>query len=331
MDIHMKNNLIFDWEKYYTNDYKNMLIAWFTSEELQKLVHSFGGIIPIEQSTDIVLQWLLSFSEVWDYRGKQSKAIDSKTGEKARWMISQENLTEEQKLCIEQVADALGLRKVQIPQLEQYDYIIALGGARMSCLYRTKYAYHLARQYLKNTGELFLLSSMRKIADSEREATDTYAPHAVTEYDLMNRAIEEDIGLIYEESECCHEDSNPNKSWCIKNMVDEILGIHIESLAAPSSDENRRANSADTYQFFMECIKKRENLSVLLVTSQIYVPYQHIEAVRMLGLKYRMNIDTVGFPTEWNSNNIQGMLQYENYLQEIRSALQAIDRIWKLL
>lgn len=67
---------------------------------------------------------------------------------------------------------------------------------------------------------------------------------------------------------------------------------------------------------------------MLLITSQIYVPYQQLEAIRMLGLPYGHSLETIGFPDEWSAN-MQGLQQPENYLQEMRSALQAIERLFK--
>ena len=62
-----------------------------------------------------------------------------------------------------------------------------------------------------------------------------------------------------------------------------------------------------------------------MVTSQIYVPYQQMEAISNLAIPNNIYVETVGFPTEWNVNQ-QGMMRTENYLQEIRSTIQAINR-----
>ena len=62
-----------------------------------------------------------------------------------------------------------------------------------------------------------------------------------------------------------------------------------------------------------------------MVTSQIYVPYQQMEAIRCLAIPNNIYVETVGFPIEWNVNR-QGMMRAVNYLQEIRSTIQAINR-----
>jgi hypothetical protein len=97
-------------------------------------------------------------------------------------------------------------------------------------------------------------------------------------------------------------------------------------IAAPSSEpEKRRANSADTYEFFFDRVKADEGAEILIVTSQIYVPYQHLEAMRTIAVPYKINLDTIGFAPEWGGA-LQGMNEPSNYLQEIRSTIQAMDR-----
>lgn len=84
----------------------------------------------------------------------------------------------------------MGLLGVERPQEKEFDYIIALGGARFSCLYRPQYVNYLITQAGIKTKEVILLSGMREILESERAATDLYAPQAHTEYDLINAGAE---------------------------------------------------------------------------------------------------------------------------------------------
>lgn len=326
----MKNKLLFCVKdrNNYIQSYKEKLSEWFCSKEIRDLVEVFQGKFPLDLTETETLAWLVQFSDIWDYRQKQKNSFDSTTGERARWLIKDEGLSLEQTCCIDKVIGKLGLLGVEQPSLDKYDYILALGGARMSCLYRTKYAWDLAQKYGDALSGLVLLGAMRPIADTEREATNTYATSAYTEFDLMEAAIHHCDKNLKCVEKLLEENENVNLSWKINYYQNSVNKFPIISMAAASTEVNRRANSADSYQFFWEKIAKKKNSSVLLVTSQIYVPYQHIEAVRTLGLKHDINIDTVGFPTEWNVNNIGGMMQYENYLQEIRSALQAIERFW---
>lgn len=121
-----------------------------------------------------------------------------------------------------------------------------------------------------------------------------------------------------------HCDSNINLSWAVRTYKNVCPVIALEG---PSTEPNkRRANSADTYKFFVEKLHVPEGAKVLLITSQIYVPYQQLEAIRILSIPYNIVIETIGFPNDW-SGQMQGMQQPSNYLQEIRSTIQAMSRI----
>ncbi len=89
----------------------------------------------------------------------------------------------------------LGLLGVQEPTETEFDYVIALGEARFSCLYRPKYIKVLLQDQKIHAKEIILLSGMRPVAEMERIATDTYAPAAETEYDLINAGAEQVFNL----------------------------------------------------------------------------------------------------------------------------------------
>ena len=303
------------------------LEVWVNSSELASIVSSFGGSLPTDLTLEGKISWLLEFSERWDYRRKQ-KTRDKITGENARWKVSNENITSEQVKAVQDAVFRLGLIGVQVPECKSFDYILVLGCARFSCLYRPQYAEYLLENDIVKTKEIILLSGMRPVLDSEREATDTYAPQALTEYDLINSGAESSFHLKKDFYEERYHNENINLNWAIRKYQTEN-SISVTSYSGPSSEpEIRRANSSDTYKFFLEKENVQMGSRLLLVTSQIYVPYQQIEAVRTLGIPNGLYIETVGFPAEWRKK-LQGMMETANYLQEIRSAIQAADRVIK--
>lgn len=163
----------------------DQLECWVDSPELMNIVSSFGGGLSSGLSTKKKLSWLLEFSERWDYRHLQ-KTRDQKAGENARWKVRSENITTEQERAVLDGIFSLGLIGVQVPECKIFDYILVLGGARFSCLFRSQYAAELLKDSVINAKEVALLSGMRPVLESEREATDTYAYQAETEYDLIN-------------------------------------------------------------------------------------------------------------------------------------------------
>lgn len=304
----------------------NEIETWLMSPELMDIVQAFGGLYPDTKNIKELADWLLEFSDIWDYRRRQKTAKDVKTGEAARWMVNNDSITKEQEEVIYRGIDKLGLRGVSDSFFNVYDYIVALGGARMSCLFRPRFAKCLLERMEKAPKAVVMLSGMRPVSDSEREATDTYALGVRTEFDLINAGAEKVFELEHEYMEEKYCNPNPNRSWAIRTYSTQGYDFPILSVSGPSSDpETRRANSADTFAFFAEKQHIEPGSRVLLVTSQIYVPYQQLEAIRTWAIPNNVYVETVGFPGEWNTNQ-QGMMKPANYLQEIRSTIQAVNR-----
>lgn len=303
------------------------ITSWLMSKELSAIVESFGGTIPVSFNIKERAKWLLEFSNHWDYRAKQKTAQEHKTKESARWLISNDEITENQKKIVEDNIANLGLIGVTNPVETAFDYIIALGGARMSCLYRPQYVRQLIENERLAPRMVVMLSGMRAISDTEREATDGYALGAETEFDLINAGAEKVFNLPKEYMEERFVCENANRSWAVRTYESKDYAYPIVSISGPSSEpEIRRANSADTFQFFCNKYCINEGSKILLVTSQIYVPYQQMEAIRTWAIPNDVYVETVGFPIEWNKGKQQGMMMAANYLQEIRSMIQSINR-----
>ena len=145
---------------------------WLVSPELAKIVESFGGKYPDVDDTKHLVNWLLGFSEKWDYRQKQKTITNDKNSEVLRWTVNNSQISEEQQKAVFDGINMLGLKNVSIPHFDFYDYILVLGGARMACLYRTKYAKELILKMKRNPRAVVMLSGMRPVSDTERNMTD---------------------------------------------------------------------------------------------------------------------------------------------------------------
>lgn len=305
------------------------LDEWLRSSALATLVKSFGSEIPSHLTTIDLGAWLLDFSERWDFRKLQQEATAKDTGEGSRWLVNDSSLTETQHDIIKESARELGLIGIETPSKNSYDFVWVLGGARLSCRLRPRLAAHLVTEHALHCDTVALLASGRPISSTERNATDTYAPNAKTEFDLINKGAEIEFNVPSSFIEERNDDAaNTNKSWIIRRYDKTGSLPSIISMCAPSSEpERRRANSADTYEFFFHHIQVPPGSSLLLITSQIYVPYQQLEAIRTVALRHNVVIETVGFPLEW-SGNLQGMTGSSHYLQEIRSTIQSANRFF---
>lgn len=101
-------------------------------------------------------------------------------------------------------------------------------------------------------------------------------------------------------------------------MESSTGGNELAAYAAISSQpENRPANTADTYELFADSNQIVPGATALLLTSAIYVPYQHLDAALVLGRAYLV-IETVGLLSSSSRQHPP-----HAFRQEIRSALRS--------
>jgi len=250
---------------------------WLRSDALTVLVNKFGTKVPENLDLASLVDWLEKFSDNWDFRRLQREVNITETNENARWLISESNDDQEEIKTIKNSSKALNLIGRCKPDLDSYDYIIPLGGARYSCYLRPLYANSLIVNNKLKANNIVLLASSRPISESERDATDTYSKNTNTEFDLINSGAEVSFNLKknYEE-ESFLDTENVNRNWVIRKYKNCSNLPPIISISAPSTEpDKRRANSADTFNFFLSKFSINEKSTLLLITSQIsLIPHQ---------------------------------------------------------
>jgi len=305
----------------------NHILNWIESEPFRKLKDAFDWEDDSSASLTDRIHHLVKESDDWDFRRKSSakETTGEGTTEGTRWTSRDDSLTEEQKRLALEAGDYFSISSASKPNHANYKAVLVLGGAKLSCLLRTRYAANLLRGDIQ-AQDVVLLGSERNVMESEREATDTYAPSAQTEFDLFVAAASQELDTGSEPSEAIrHNADNPNSSWKVLTF-DSELSDRVLIVSAPSTQpETRRANSSDTYLFYLQKNPTESEERFLLVTSPIYVPYQQLEALRVLGIPHELKVETVGFPPTWGIAK-QGMQEPQHYLQEIRSFLQSSER-----
>ncbi|WP_433044575.1 hypothetical protein [Dactylosporangium sp. CS-033363] len=187
-----------------------------------------------------------------------------------------------------QAARGLGLTDSIEPPHDEYAHLLILGGLARACLQRTEHAARLAAT--RRVGAVAALGSLRPLGPEERGVVDV---------DTEAEALA--VG------------------------VNAAFGADVPVLVAPPRDPAApRANTADTYEHWAAQACPRADERILIVTTPIYVPFQHCDAIRILGLRYRCGIDTVGFdPARASTPQPPGAHGADRYLQEIRSAIRA--------
>ena len=290
---------------------KNTVAEWIHSEAFTNLVRLFDGADPKTESLKEQIEYYNSFVDVWDYRKKKANG-----GE--RWLIKEDAFLKEHKQEIMKSMALLGLTDIVDPVAEP-DYILPLGGAKMSNLDRCLEAADVCRQYPNSDIPVIALTGMRPISDAERSCIDLYAPDAVTEYDAicagMTRAFHLENEPFLEET---HSDENVNLSWAVRHYNNTSRTIDI--LSAPSSDPARRANSMDTFEFFLGKYSLKRGSKILLVTSCIYVPFQLMKFTD-LALSKGFYVDCIG---NKDYSNASSYLNTASFLQELKAAVNAI-------
>jgi len=300
---------------------------WIDSEMFQSLIKEFSISDSFDKDIDIRLEHLVEQSDVWDFRNRTAKTENSggSTQESTRWTSTDELLTAKQKRKSLEAAKYFKLSINSTPNYHDYRAVLVLGGGKLSCQLRTRYALEQLTSNI-SAHDLVFLGSERPITPTEREATDTYAKGAETEFDLFESAlIFETKGETTKISEDIVDEVKTNSSFKTKIYTTKYAKNTI-LISAPSSEPDiRRANSSDTYIHYFKKYPINAGDKLLLVTSHIYVPYQQVEALRTLGVPNNVYVETIGFPPSWGGK-IQGMQEPQHYLQEIRSFLQAAHR-----
>ncbi|MEU5870149.1 hypothetical protein AB0A73_01145 [Glycomyces sp. NPDC047369] len=272
------------------------------------------------------LRYLEEFSaEHWDFRGGRE-----------RYESEHREFDPATKWLVREAAYALGLGTDSWPSHDEYRHVLILGGKMLTCLKRAEFARDLLAT-MTDAPEISGLGSFREAGDDERAAAPVQPAAGLDfEVDAVEAAMVHVFALRGTPYDQAKGDpyTDPNRSWKIRTYSDvgalsrRTEGRVAHVVAADASDPGaQRANTADTCRFWADQVAALEpDERVLVVTTAIFVPFQHCDAVATLGLPYRCEIDTVGVdldgPEFRNEETVTGQ-----YLQEIRSAIVSMRRL----
>jgi hypothetical protein len=273
---------------------------------LRELVELSDGIWPQKDSLREQVAALVDFSDVWDRRKGGSRLDIVATSD-------DQALADRILAC----AGRLGLVDPQPPRGGHYDWLLILGGLATGCRSRTEFVTGLMADGAVTTDRVCLLGSFRELHEAERADAADFAPQATTEVGMLQALAEhafpspapwhtevegDPAGRPRQAQLAAHREGKP------------ALSVY----AARSSDVQRNANSADTYRQFADDTTLAGG-RLLLISTHIYAPYQHWDALRVLGLPYRVELETVGTPPAISRRVFDSAW----YLQETRSALRS--------
>ena len=238
----------------------------------------------------------------------------------------------------------LGLVDPRPPRHARYDTTLVLGGGYRSPLLRARYAARLQERGI-GLGRLSFLGSPRfMMDDAERDAAATYAPGATDEFDLLVGAARGEFGFAAATTVfmCgCHAADQTCPSWPYADMdgadatppeytherrvdlADASGSPRGWALSACTSRPPYRPDTSDAFGLWARCFQPHAGQRVLVVTTQVFVPFQSFDSVRRLYLPYGIDIDVVGFGADQNDRPQTA----EYLLQETLSAIRSARRL----
>lgn len=284
---------------------------WLDQPALAALLDRFGAP-PLSAGLDAVAEWT---STHWNFRaGLERNFLDPAS------------ISADDDAFVVSAAEELGLVTPQPPSLAEYDHVAVLGGLVRACVWRTEYAKHLVDSGTK-VRNVTAITGRRPLGGNELDFLDVLGyPPLLDEAAVMREALHRSFApggltLVAE----CEPGTPANSQWSVEDGT-RVGGPAVHFVIAPSSEpEARRANTPDSYKFWAEEVAKLgPNDTILLVTSQIYLPFQHTDAVRMLGLRYGCRVETVGIDQRAIDDRGAGQaFSGVSYLQEINSILRS--------
>ncbi len=296
---------------------------WARSRALADLVRLSGGEVPADLAPAELLGWLREFSAAWDFRGGkernlfEARALDPATDR-----------------AIKDAAADLGLIRGGVRPQGHYEHVLILGGLARACLARPLAAARVLNDGGVEADAVTALGGFRELRGDEVGMVEQVAPEQAgsqavdDEFDAMDVGVRLAFGLGAPDDERGMSAESAYGSWRVHEYTTGA-GLPVFVVAAPSGEpEVRRTNTGDSYEWFAtELAGLRQGQRLLLVTSDIYVPYQHADALRILGLPFGVEVETMGVQPGDLDPRLEQFFSADAYLQEVRSTIMAFDRL----
>ena len=216
----------------------------------------------------------------------------------------------------------LGFIDINEPVSNNYNRIIILGGSFNVCRRRTEYAPGIINS---QTVSVDGLSCYRLINPTERK-NSVYVSAAETEFGVMAESFADIFGLDDFEDDF-ESDRNLNSISCIRRFSGDAKSCSYNVYAAPSSEPHlRRADTGDTFRFYLDRSDISTDDSLLILTGNRYCNRQFIQlAYQLMVMRSSVSFDIMGtFP----KNEITTSEEYDpfQYIQDLIGILDWIDR-----
>jgi hypothetical protein len=302
------------------------LREWATSPPVRALADASGWSWSADDDTDKLLQRLAELSADWDFRAQRERNfIESDPAEVNGRVIPDDLVTD--------AARALGLVDATPAPAGRFSAVLVLSGLVSACVNRTRRTAELLRQGL-DAGSVTVLGGHRELGGKEPDqARELGFGELFDEADAIVAGTCDAFGLPEPVSAI---QSTPQPTGWSKALWAASARYHwpgsettppVDVLIAPSTEpDTRRANTADNLRYWAKQAGIGPQDRVLLVTTQIYVPFQQLDGLRMLGLEHGCAVSACGVDIQTAFLPMKGF-NGRSYLQEIRSALRAASSL----
>jgi hypothetical protein len=293
------------------------LRIWAASPPLRALAAASGWSWPTESSTLELLSKLAALSADWDFRQNRERAFIGGQPAEVRGRKIPDAL-------VIPAARALGLVESAPVTARRVSHLVVLGGHATACVNRVHHAAALLRRGVR-ADKVVVLGAHRRLVRGESEA-----------------AAEAGLGLLDDEAavvlaaarqvldlgapavaKASPPTPGPDRLTALHAAFAQYGWPGTDVVIAPSDlPAQRRAKTGDQLRYWARTAGLHRGHNVLLVTTQISVPYQHLVASRVLGLERHCAVSSCGVDAGTSVVPVPAFGGRE-YLQEIRAALRA--------
>ena len=283
---------------------------WIDSAAMARLLDVFGAE-PARGDTAERLTALAEFSaRTWDFR----------RGARERWEIVAAGFTPEVDVAVRQATAALGLNSRARPS-GHYRHALVLGGGPASATARFGLLTRLIGAGACSVAAVSGLASFRPSTDPEKLlAKRLQFGDCPTEFDSVAGALAD--GPFTDRVQ-----QTPTGQVTIREFAHAVPRRFV--VAAVPGAGQARANTTDTLVCWAENLGPLTPADrVLVVTTDLYVPFQHCAAVRAVGLRYCCEVETIGVDSAELDPSVRGGAQTEKLLQEVNSAIRELRELY---
>ncbi len=300
-----------------------VLREWACSAPMRALADASGWDWPSGLDTGALLTRLATLSADWDFRGRgggvERNFIGAEAAEVNGRVVPEELITA--------AARALGLVSATPVPAERFTSLVVLSGLVKACVNRTRHARTLLDESVR-ADSVTVLGGHRELRGDELVlAKEQGFGDLFDEADVVLAATRQAFGLG-EPDEA--EAMGPSRTDWDDGMWSAWARYRwpgVEVLIVPSGEPGkRRANTADQLRYWAAQNGIGRDDRVLLLTTQIYVPFQQLSGLQVLGVERGCAVRCCGVDAE---NSFLPGLSFSgrSYLQEIRSALLAAAQL----